>query len=388
MFISSLKSNATISQLVDSLNKFSLKTLQLTNPQHETENAIFSPYSAFACVTMSTSLFKSQTRAEILESLCITSDGSQIEQVLKQLRTLINKENTDKVSSCNRIWANKDINFNPKTFEPNKKILGIPIEKETFPEPACDKINREVSKATKGMIPRLVDPSDLGADTAIVLLNAIYFKSNWEKKFDIAPSSRNPNTKNFTLVDGTQIHTDIIQSYNRDLQYAENDKFQVVSIPYVRNQYDFVIILPKNSLADDYQDLLTLTYETLNNELLTKFQLKKVNIKMPKFSFESKIELNEIFQSLGMSQAFTELAECTDPSVRYYVSKIIQKAKIVLDENGTVAAAATGMTMNCLSLVDEDPSINVFADHPFAFLLRNKQTGSILFEGFVKNPLM
>ena len=371
-----------MSELVNSLNKFSFHTLQSTNSSDDIENSVFSPYSAFVCVAMSISLFEKQTRTEILNSLQICSGNLELESFLHQLFDFIDKENTDKVSSSNRIWANQNLNFHPETFAANAKFLGIPIEKVTFPEPACSVINEEVYRTTKGMISKLVDPSDLGPESALVLLNAIYFKSNWDKKFDIDPDE----SLNFTLANGTQIHAKMIQSFDRKLPYAENANFQVVSIPYMQNQYDYVVILPKDHSLAGYEALTKLTYEVLNNELLTKLQNKKVNVKIPKFSFESKINLKKTFKSLGMNKAFTESADCIDPVVKYYVSSIIQKAKIVLDENVKESDAATEMIMNFRCRIEPEPVVNIFADHPFAFLLRHKQTGSIIFEGFVKNP--
>ena len=382
-FIIQIKS---ISQFVESLNKFGIETLQLTNPEDDTQNTVFSPYSAFVCVAMSTSLFTNQTRAEILKSLRINLNESQIEAILGYLHELIYKENTDKVSTSNKIWVNQILNFDPETFTPNQKILQIPIEKVTFPQPACDKINEEVNRATKGMIPKLVGPSDVGQDSAIVLVNAIYFKSEWEKKFDIDPESKNADVKNFKLINGTDIHTIMLQSFEQKLPYTENDQLQLVSIPYLHHQYDFVLIVPKENSIEGFNALKKLTYESLNNELLTNMRRRKVNVKLPKFTLESTLQLNDVFRKLGIDRAFTNLADCTDPNVKYFISSIVQKAKIILDENGTEAAAATGMMMMSLSLDEEEIVPNIFADHPFLYLLRNTQTGSILFEGFVKKP--
>lgn len=87
-----------------------------------------------------------------------------------------------------------------------------------------------------------------------------------------------------------------------------------------------------------------------------------------------------------MKKAFSLDADCTDPNISYFVSTIIQKAKIILDEKGTEAAAATAMILDCGCFLNPPPTPEVFADHPFAFILRNSKTKSILFEGFVKNP--
>lgn len=373
-------------KLTDSLNRFSFETLKKTNTPSNTENIIFSPYSAFACVSMSSPLFLEQTRVEILKSLQISSEISQnFESFLHQLRNLIEKENTDKVSSSNRIWANERLNFSPETFSLNKDILGIPIEKVDFPQPGCDMINEEVNKVTRGMIPKLVEPSDLSPQTAMTLLNAIYFKCDWEKKFEIDPTSKSPSKLNFTLANGTKVHTTMLYSGERKVPYTENEKFKVISIPYLHNQYEFIIILPKSNSIEGYNELISLQYDDFNTNLLSRLQKQKVNIRIPKFTIESKLKLNPIFKELGMNKAFTDFAECTDKNVKYKVDLIIQKAKIIVDENGTEAAAATGMTMRLLS-IDVETVYDFFANHPFAFFLRNKETGTILFEGFVKNP--
>ena len=111
-----------MTEIVDSLNKFSFATLQSTNPEDDIENSVFSPYSAFVCVAMSAPLFEKQTRSEILSSLRIHDDQESIEAFLRQLFDFISKENTDKLSSSNNIYANEKLNFRDETFSMNKKF--------------------------------------------------------------------------------------------------------------------------------------------------------------------------------------------------------------------------------------------------------------------------
>lgn len=375
-----------MSNLIDSLNKFGFEALQRTNHPNNTENIVFSPYSAFVCVAMSNSLFKDQTRDEILKALQIHNQNLQIDEILQELRSLIRSEKCHNVLSSNRIWANEKLNFDPATFSPNEKILGIPIEKVGFPQPACGRINNEFNTATFGMISKVLDPSDLNPNSVIVLTNAIYFKSRWDKPFDITPESKDPQSMNFTLLDGTKVHATMLSSFERHLPYTENDDFQIVSIPYQNGKYDFTIILPKDSTKSGYDKLANLTYEKLNDELLSKLSDTKVDVKLPKFTFDTKFSLVETFKSLGMEKAFTTDAECVDPNVSYFVSDIIQKAKIVLDENGTQAAAATAAIMECGCCLNPPPVPKIFADHPFMYLLRNSKTKTVFFEGFVTNP--
>lgn len=371
----------------ESLNKFGFEVLQkLNSKSNNNSNAVFSPFSAFVCVSMTTSLFKYQTRDEIYKSLQIPCDSSlQIDNFLKQLKEFLNKEDSESISSSNRVWVNEKLKFNPETFLPNSKILGVPIEKVSFPQPGCDRINDEVNRATKGMIQKLLDASLLSASSAIVLTNAVYFQSRWDEIFVIDPESKRPDAKNFTLLDGKQIHVNMLQSFERQLLFSEDSQFQIVAIPYLRHKYDMLIILPKDKTINGFNNLSKLTYKKLD-DMIKALKIRYINLKMPKFEIESSIQLNEMFQSLGMKKAFTDAADCTDPNVKYLISLILQKAKIMVDENGTIASAATAVMMDeCACEIEGEP-INIFIDHPFAYILRNKKTKTFIFEGFVKNP--
>lgn len=369
-------STCRMSQLNKSLKKFSLKALQLIDKENGDVNTVFSPYSAFVCVAMSIPLFKDETRAEILQSLQISIDEDEIDTVLDQLRDLINFENTKTVFTSNRIWANEKLDFDPKTFLPNEKILGIPITKVNFPQPGCDLINEEVNRATHGMIDQIVNPDDLNPLSTLVILNAIYFKCSWEEEFEeIDPCA----FTRFTLANGSVIKVTMLISQSRDFDYAENDSLTAISIPYLEKDYDFVIILPKPK--EEFEILKKITYHKLNKYLLSQMRKEKLSVMMPKFTIEMKLELTESFKKLGLIKGFSNSADFVDSKVPYKIDNIIQKAKIIVDEKGTVAAAAT--EIQCMTMGIPK---TFKANRPFLYLIRNKKTNTILFEGFMKNP--
>ena len=372
-----LLSAENISALVSSLNKFSFESLQYINKNNKNENIVFSPYSAFACVSMAAPLFTSETRLEILKSLQMNELFNDT-QLLTELKRLISAESTEHFASSNRVWANINFNFDESTFKQHNDILGIPVERVDFPQPGCDKINEEVRTVTHGMIDKLVEESDLPKSTAIALLNAVYFQNSWEQNFYLM--SKNDEL-NFINANGEKIHVDFMKSFDRHLPYAENDKYQIISLPYL-DHYDFVAILPRNnSNANDFE-MKDLSYDDFTN-LLNQMSTESVNVIMPKFTIEQKLPLNQLFGSLGMNRAFSSAAQCLDSSVKYSIDSILQKAKIEFHENGTVAAAATCIMMRALSLSPEEPYV-FNANHPFMYFIRNKDTGSILFEGFFK----
>ncbi|KAK8843910.1 hypothetical protein M9Y10_024993 [Tritrichomonas musculus] len=376
-----------MSNLIRSLNKFGFEVLQVLNAENNEQNIIFSPYSVFVSTAIITDIFMDETKNEILKVLQVDEKDLQKKLISKKIRKLVGKEKSNELTLFSAIYASKSLNIDHNDFEQNIRELEVTFEKIEFSQTACNEINEKANNSTGGMIQVLVDPLDFKSDSSIILLNATYFKCDWDKKFIIDLESNQPEINSFTLIDGTKIHITMMETFDRILPYAENDKFQVVSIPYLNDQYDFVLILPKNETKAGYDDLLKLTFERLKNDLLKKAILQKVDIKLPKFSLECKFQLNDILQSFGMKKAFSEIAECADSNSSYHISSIIQKTKIDIDEKG-IDPKAIPLTMNlkCSCCFFQPRAPKIIANHPFAFMITNTKTGSILLEGIVKNP--
>lgn len=366
-----------MSNLFRSLNKFGFEVLQVLNAENNEQNIIFSPYSVFVSTAIITDIFTDETKNEILKVLQVDEKDLQKKLISKKIRKLVGKEKSNELTLFNAIYASKSLNIDHNDFEQNIRELEVTFEKIEFSQTAYNEINEKANNSTGGMIQLLVDPLDFKSDSSIILLNATYFKCDWDKKFIIDIESNQPEINSFTLIDGTKIHITMMETFDRILPYAENDKFQVVSIPYLNDQYDFVLILPKNETKAGYDDLMKLTFERLKNDLL----------KLPKFSLECKFQLNDILQSFGMKKAFSEIAECSDSTSSYHISSIIQKTKIDIDEKG-IDPKAIPLTMNlkCSCCFFQPRAPKIIANHPFAFMITNTKTGSILLEGIVKNP--
>lgn len=366
--------------LSDSLNIFGFEILKNTS-NNENQNVIFSPYSAFICIAMSISLFKSQARTEILKSLQIPESNINNDDLFKELRKFLDEENTRNVLVSNHIWANSDLNFDTNTFLTNNQILGIPIEKVSFPQPGADRINQTVSNDTNKKITNIVDAKAL-KETSIILLNAIFFDCKWEKPFQTANYFNEYRGNGFRTFDGNVIKVTVLESRDRNLPFFHDRYFQVVSIPYLNKQYDFVVVLPNKPTIESFEKLKKLSYQELDVRYLKNMKVTQLNIRIPKFSFDFECKLNEALKSLGMNKAFLiNNADCVDENVPYFISSVIQKARIEVDENGTKAAAATAV----VGTIGGGPW-NFNADHPFLYLIRNINTGTILFEGFFINP--
>jgi serpin B len=191
------------------------------------------------------------------------------------------------------------------------------------------------------------------------LTNAIYFKGNWASQFD----KRSTRNAPFTLADGRKIDVPMMNQSHK-FGYMETESFQGLEMPYVDNDLSMIIFLPKrpNGLAD--------FEKALSAENLTKwlngFNRHRIRVSIPKFTLTERFGLNEVLQSMGMTDAFTDKADFSGMNGKkeLFISAVIHKAFVAVDEEGTEAAAATGISIGVTSMPP------VFrADRPFLFLI-------------------
>jgi serpin B len=241
-------------------------------------------------------------------------------------------------------------------------------------------INAWVERQTKEKIKNLIPKGVLDSMTRLVLTNAIYFKGNWARQFKEDQTKDAP----FILADGRKIET-AMMNQTAEFGYMEVETLQGLELPYVDKELSMIILLPKAL------DGLGGLEEALNQENLSQWLARlyrrKVVVSVPKFKATSQFSLASVLTSMGMKDAFTSDADFSGINGRkdLFISAVIHKAYVDVNEEGTEAAAATGVTMKLTSI---GPSRTpVFrADHPFLFLIRDNYSGSILFIGRVINP--
>src|SRR6266496_3594818 len=220
------------------------------------------------------------------------------------------------------------------------------------PEGTRRAINQLVSQQTAGKIPELFDPGAIRSDISLVLTNAIYLEARWLQAFD--PDETRPEPFNL-LSRGT---TEVVMLHRRgSLGYAAGDGWRAVELPY-------------------------------RGELLGALDSREVRLALPRFDFDSDLDLRAPLQALGMRIAFTDAADfsgITDEAA-LRVDRVVQRAHVEIDERGTTAAAATGATMQLVSVVTPSRPIELRVDRPFLFAVRDRMTGALLFIGQVTNP--
>jgi serpin B len=215
--------------------------------------------------------------------------------------------------------------------------------------------------------------------TRLVLTNAIYFKGNWASQFDEKLTTDAP-----FYVSGSEQTKVPMMNQKEEFGYLETEDMQVLELPYVDEELSMVILLPKEKESiHEVEEQLT---EKNLSEWMQKLRKREVILFVPKFTMTREFMLADVLKSMGMVDAFTSAADFSKMNGKrdLFISAVIHKAYVDVNEEGTEAAAATAVGIR-LTAVEEPPPV-FRADHPFIFIIRDKVTGSILFLGRVMNP--
>jgi serpin B len=391
------KENMNTKIIVEGNNKFALELF--AKLQNSKGNLFFSPYSISTALAMACAGARGQTESQMTEVLHFpVADNKRMDS---ESKSLLDRERfaadfgkiikglnergqkgAYTLTIANALWGQKGYGFLKGFLKLVKNYDGQlnEVDFERAAEAARNTINAWVEKKTNGKIKNLISPGVLDSMTRLVLTNAIYFKGNWARQFEKKKTQDAP----FTLADGQNVDVPMMNQ-KAEFGYMETDTFQALEMPYVDQELSMVILLPKKSNAlDEFEKTLTPDYLT---QWLEKIHKREVVIFVPKFKMTSQFSLASILKSMGMTDAFSPDADFSgmDGKRDLFISAVIHKAYVEVNEEGTEAAAATGVVMR-LTSVGPTP-IPVFrADHPFLFLIRDDLTGSILFIGRVANP--
>ena len=283
---------------------------------------------------------------------------------------------------ANALWGQKGQPFVTDFLQLTKRYYGAGFREIDFhePEAARQEINAWVEKQTQDKIKDLLGPNSLNGAT-LVLTNAIYFKGDWVNAFPKARTMK----ENFFTPEDQKISVDMMHLTDK-FGYMDNDRFQVLSLPYKGDAVSLIAFLPRK------KDGLGAMEASLNagvvNEVLGKMRNTKVAVALPKFKMTSSFQLADVLAKMGMPSLFQPGKADLSGMVAtkdMCISKVIHKAYVDVNEEGTEAAAATAVIG--VRMAVKAPMIPVFrADHPFVFAIRDNKTGSIHFLGRVTNP--
>lgn len=371
--------------IVNSSNTFGLNLFKsITKNEDPTQNIFISPLSISLALSMTYNGAANSTRDSIQKTLGI--EGLTTDEINKSCSDLINalKVLDPKVimEIANSIWYDQFLPVKPDFLEINKTYFDAEVTMANFKESATlNLINSWVNTKTHGKIPTILE--SIPNDVVMYLINAIYFKGTWKYEFDKAKTAK----QDFTLKDGTILSTDFMVQKS-SFNYLKSDQFSALELPYGDGNFSMVILLPETGKT--YKDILVNMNDTnwkLWNESLK--ETSNIQVYLPKFRLSYKSNLNSILCSMGMSIAFdSNNADFSniDGNKDLYISKVLHKTFVEVNEEGTEAAAATAVGISIRSAGPGENTIYFKADKPFVYVIKEKNTNAILFMGLLQKP--
>ena len=378
--------------VVQGNNKFALDLY--AKLQDADGNLFFSPYSISTALAMTYAGARGQTATQMADalrfpvgnqpsSLDSQQFASEFGKLIKDLNTR-GEDGAYELTVANALWGQKGYGFLAEFLELVEKHYSSRLNEVDFAaatETARLTINAWVEKKTNEKIKNLIAEGVLDSMTRLVLTNAIYFKGNWAQQFKEDRTKEAP----FTLSDGQKVDVPMMNQTTK-FGYLETETLQGLELPYADNELSMIVLLPKE--LDGLSELeKSLTLDNLS-QWQSKLSKREVVVSIPKFKLTSQFSLASVLKAMGMTDAFSKSANFSGMNGKrdLFISAVIHKAYVDVNEEGTEAAAATAVTMRLTSIGPADRPPVFRADHPFLFLIRDNQSGSILFIGRVMNP--
>ncbi|XP_067253629.1 leukocyte elastase inhibitor-like isoform X2 [Chanodichthys erythropterus] len=377
--------------------QFSLNLFKKISGENASGNVFYSPVSISSALAMVSLGARGNTAAQMIQVISHLSiphhSVDQIHSSFNKFMSEMNKAGVPYVLSvANRLYGEQSYQFVEKFLNDTKRYYEAGLEKVDFrtkSEAARATINKWVEKKTQEKIKDLVPQGGVNASTKLVLVNAIYFKGNWEKKF---PKEATKDG----LFKINKIQTKPVKMMHQEakfpLAFIPEMNSQVLELPYVGRNLSMLIILP-NKMEDDTTGLQKLEKAVTYEKLLewtkpSKMNLEKVQVSLPKFKIEVIYDdMRRLLISMGMEDVFDPLKvnlSGMSSNNDLVLSQLIHKAFVEVNEEGTEAAAATAIVGVTASL--PSPPKTFTADHPFLFFIRHNPSNAILFYGRLSSP--
>ena len=351
-------------------------------------NLFLSPYSVSSALAIAYGGARGNTEKQMSATLHIPADQAAFHSAMLQLRRTFAKIDGSrwiKLNIANGLWTQWSCIFTPEYLNFAKANYGAaanPVDFTKDRESARRQINLWVERETRQKIKNALPSGSLSAYTRAVIVNAIYFKGDWASRFD----ERETKPDSFWITPAQLIKTRMMHQKHA-FRYAEQDDLQIMELPYIGHELSMFILLPKE------RDGLLQIEKHLNSDNIAKWTkdlgVRTVDVLFPKFAMESRFPLKQTLSTMGMSDAFSSSrADFTGMALEkpLYLDVVDHAALVEVDEQGTVAAAATTAVAIGCAAPSLPPPATFHADHPFIFLIRDNFTGTILFLGRVTDP--
>jgi serpin B len=369
--------NSAMEKAAASYNALGFKLLAQTRQSAPGQNVFLSPAGLAFALSMVANGAQGETLRQIRATLQLKDTADLNEDNRALLEHLTRLDAKIKLEIANSLWAAQDAKINPAFLAASRKFYQAEVSNVAFSNPAtAQKINDWCRDHTHGKIPKMVQPP-LDANRLIVL-DAIYFKGDWTVAFDKKLTRDMP----FTPANGrTMTHPRM--SRTGDFEYYEDDAFQAVRLPYAGQAVSMYVFLPKKSLDEFLQNLTVEHWR----QWITQLGSRKGTVELPRFKLENEYNLKNALSAMGMPVVFTRQANFHGMSDEaLYIDWIRQKTYVDVNEEGTEAAAVTGIGMMAHVMRRPSPDFRMVVDRPFFLAIRDNQSGAILFLGAIMDP--
>ena len=352
-------------------------------------NLFISPFSISTALSMTYAGAAGGTAKEMQDALHFGGQDKAFHTSYgNYLQTLDNNaEGRIKLRIANRLWLEKTYPLSTAFIDLNKEAYDAPVEFMNFiekPDSERQKINSWVANKTENKILDLIPGGAINTDTRLVLTNAIYFKGDWKYQF----KEKKTKDRTFYMTETSKKKTPFMNMEGA-FDFFENKQFKMIRLPYKGDKHSMVVVLPNHhgELREVEQSFSASDFD----KVFRSYQ-PDVILSFPKFEMTLPLSLSSNLKALGMKSAFTDSGDFSGMTERndLYISDVIHKAFIEVNEEGTEAAAATAVIMQIESVGPHEPPKpkEFIADHPFLFYIIDDETKAILFMGRMTEPVL
>ncbi|MCG6941550.1 MAG: serpin family protein [Thiohalocapsa sp.] len=358
-------------------------------------NLFFSPYSMSMALAMTYAGARGETETQMAEALHFTLPQAELNPAFAALDAAIRTPPADAnvpeeerliLNIANALWGQEGFPFRQDYVDLLDRYYNAPLillDFQTAPEDARQVINDWVAEKTEDRIQDLLPEGSVDAMTRLVLTNAIYFYGQWASQFNEGATA----DEAFTLLDGTQVMVPMMHQV-APFGYTAGAGYQAIRLPYTSGQGAMLVILPDEGRFDDVEAQLNAEFF---QDVLDDLPTRSVILTMPRWKLEYEVSLDGVLRALGMTDAFdpqaadfSGMADLSQAAGNLFISAALHKAFVSVDENGTEAAAATGIVAGVTSMPITDVTLRL--DRPFIYAIVDGNTGSILFLGRLLDP--
>ena len=383
----------TVEQLAAGNTAFGFDLYGQLRKKRSGENFFFSPYNLSQVLAMAYGGASGKTASEMKSALRWELEEARLHPAFNALDGALERDGPEKtpegeeipnaLQTANGVWSQKGMAVKDAYLDLLAEHYGAglhPVDFVGAAEEARGKINDWAEDETKGKIKDLLPEGSVDARTRMVLTAAIYFRGNWADPFQAEKTAE----ADFHNLSGETATVDMMhQKARTGLAYTEGNGYKAVELPYGPGEYSMVVVLPDEGKFEKIDKSVDAEFGTT---LFEELEGAAVDLTLPKFKVTSQFSVAAMLESLGMKQAFTSEADFSGitEEAELFISDVLHKSYVAVDEKGTEAAAASAAVMRTTGLPAGEPDWKtVVVDRPFLFMIRHTDTNSVLFAGRV-----